>query len=364
MWIPKVPRTIVPENSLEEVAKQFAVRDWLAAPVEPSVTESPWLTAEKKAFPVLQKVIGDRSITIMNRAYAGTCTWLNGVYWLEKVKSDSKGILIRNLADVGRNKVQSVTKQVEADFVYPLLRGRNVQAWHAKSAFFIVVPHDPANFSQPLLISQLRTKYPLTYSFFKDFEEALRKRSGYKQLLKSRPEFYAIGNVGNYTLSPYKIVFKDLTEVFQCAVVGPQEASHKAVVPDHTLLFLTSESEHEAHFLCGLLNSIPVRVALYGASVGVQTQRYFPTDVSRVKIPEFKAQDIGHQAIVRLSRDCHKEAATSHDVQTLGLLEAELAVAAAGLWGISPKETAYLTQAYEEIRSFRKQRSEDEEEEH
>jgi hypothetical protein len=246
--------------------------------------------------------------------------------------------------------------------LYPLLRGHDVRAWNAKPEYLIAVPHDPDNFSQPVSLSHLRTRYPLTHSFFKGFEEPLRKRSGYKQLLKSRPEFYAIGNVGNYTLAPYKVVFKDLTELFQCAVVEPQQDSGKAVVPDHTLLFLTSQSEHEAHFLCGLLNSIPARVALYGASVGVQTQRYYPTDVSRVKIPEFRADDKTHQAIVRLSRDCHKEAATSHDPQALKSMEAQLAVAAAALWEISPKETAYLTKAYEEILSFRKKRGEDEKE--
>ncbi|MEK7856522.1 MAG: N-6 DNA methylase, partial [Acidobacteriota bacterium] len=356
MWIPKVPRSIVPENSLEEVTKQFTVRDWRAAPVEPSVTESPWLTAEKKALPVLQKVIGDRSKAIMDRAYAGSCTWLNGVFWLEQLKADTKGVLIRNLADVGRKKVQLVTKQVESEFLYPLLRGRDVQAWNAKPVFLIAVAHNPANFSKPVPLSQLKTKFPLTYSFFKEFEEPLRKRSGYKQLLKSRPEFYAIGNVGGYTLAPYKVVFKDLTEVFQCAVVGPQKPTRKVVVPDHTLLFLTSDSENEAHFFCGLLNSIPARVALYGASVGVQTQRYFPTDVSRVRLPEFGADDKRHQAIVRLSRDCHKEAATKNDPQTLESLESQLALAAAALWGISEKETVYLNAAYEEIRRFRKQR--------
>jgi hypothetical protein len=360
MWIPSVPRSIVPESTLEEVAKQFTVRDWLAAPVEPSVIQSPWLTAEKKAFPVLQRVVGDRSGTIMDRAFAGSCTWLNGVYWLEEVKVEPKGILIRNLADVGRNKVECVTKQVEGEFLYPLLRGRDVQAWKATPVFRIAVPHDPANFSQPIALSRMKTKFPLTFAFFKAFEESLRKRSGYKQLLKSRPEFYAIGNVGDYTLSPYKIVFKDLTEVFQCAVVGPQKTSHKPVVPDHTLLFLTSNSADEAHFLCGLLNSVPARVALYGASVGVQTQRYFPTDVSRVKIPAFAAKEKDHQAIVSLSRECHKEAVRGKDVRSL---EDQLATAAARLWGISEKEIDYLTRAYEEILSFRRQGIEEREEE-
>ena len=362
MWIPRVPRSIVPEDSLEDVEEQFAVRDWLAAPVEPSVAESPWLTAEKKAFPVLQKVIGDRSKTIMDRAYAGTCTWLNGVYWLEEVKSDSKGILIRNLADVGRNKVQSVTKQVEADFLYPLLRGRDVQAWNAKSTLLIAVPHDPANFSQPLLLSQLGTKYPLTYSFFKDFEEPLRKRSGYKQLLKSRARVLRNRKCGRlHALTLQDRLQRSDRSIPMCGS-RPSKSQPKGSCSGPHSALLNFGIRTRGPFHLRIVELIPVRVALYGASVGVQTQRYFPTDVSRVKIPEFRVQDKVHQAIVRLSRDCHEEAATSRDTQILESLEAKLLVAVAGLWGISPKETVYLTRAYEEIQSFRKKRGEDEEE--
>src|SRR5262245_55725308 len=90
----------------------------------------------------------------------------------------------------------------------------------------------------------------------------------------------------NYTLAPYKVVFKDLTEFFQCAVVVPQSVDGIAtapVVPDHTVLFIACDQATEAHVLCGLLNSGPARVALHCASMGVQTQRYFPTDVSRIR---------------------------------------------------------------------------------
>ena len=45
-----------------------------------------------------------------------------------------------------------------------------------------------------------------------------------------------------------------------------------------------------------------------------------------------------------------------------GIWGASLAEAAAALWEISPKETAYLTRAYEEIRSFRKQLGADQQE--
>jgi len=345
MWIPKIPRSVVPENSLEEVTKQFTIRDWLAAPVEPSVRESTWLTAEKSAFPVLRKLVGDRSSVIMNRTYAGSCTWLNGVYWVECLKPGAQTSLIRNMGDVGRTKVETVTVQVENGLLFPLLRGRDVQAWRAHPSALTLIPHDPTRFGQPIALGEMKRSYPEAFAFFKQFEKALRNRSGYKQLHKSREEFYVIGNLGNYTLAPYKVVFKELTEVFQCAVLPPSAGDSQPVIPDHKLAFIACKKEEEAHFLAGLLNSIPIRVALYGASVGLQTQTYSPTDVSRVKIPEFRARDKGHQAIVHLSRDCHKEAATSHDPQTLKSMEAQLAVAAAALWEISPKETTYLTKA-------------------
>ena len=135
----------------------------------------------------------------------------------------------------------------------------------------------------------------LTFHYFQTFEKELRSRSGYKQLHHDRPEFYVVGNVGDYTIAPYKVVFKELTEVFQCAVVGPTpletSRTRKPIIPDHKLLFLTCHQGEEAHFLAGVLNSIPVRVALYSASVGVQTQSYYPTDISRLQIPAFNGND-------------------------------------------------------------------------
>jgi hypothetical protein len=156
-------------------------------------------------------------------------------------------------------------------------------------------------------------------------------------------------------LAPFKIVFKDLSEFFQCAVIAPQsiDASRTVpVIPDHTLLFLTSDREDEAYYLAGLLNSIPARVALYCSSVGVQTQRYFPTDVSRVKLPEFDSSSAGHRQIVRLSKSFHKRAAEG-DEEGTETSEFELASAVAEVWGIKKGELAVLNEAYRELKSLR-----------
>jgi hypothetical protein len=353
LWIPDAPRSNVQEADLQDILTKFEIRDWLAAPVEPAIAESTWLTANKNAFPVLQKIVGDRSASTMDHAYAGSCTWLNGVFWVEPVQAMDQRALIRNLGDVGRNKVDTVTVQIEKDFLFPLLRGRDVQAWSVKPSALILVPHYADNFGEPVAVPELKRKYPHTFAFLKRFEKHLRARSGYKQLHHSRPEFYVVGNVGNYTLSSYKVVFKDLTEFFQCAVAGPSALEglpSVPIVPDHTLLFLTCESAEESHFLAGLLNSIPARVALYSASVGVQTQRYFPTDVSRVRLPTLMPSAGTHGEVVRLSKLCHEQASSGSDTNNT---ELELAHVAASIWSISDKELKYIFNAYEEIQGFR-----------
>ena len=58
------------------------------------------------------------------------------------------------------------------------------------------------------------------------------------------------------------------------------------MVPDHKLLFIACESGDEAYFLGGDFQFDSCQSALYSASVGVQTQRYYPTE-SRTQFPEF-----------------------------------------------------------------------------
>jgi hypothetical protein len=264
------------------------------------------------------------------------------------------------LGDVGKNKTEAITKTIESDYLFPLLRGRDVHSWRASPSGIILIPHRADNFSEPVNVADLRKKAPLTLEFLSHFEKELRKRSGYKQLHKSRDEFYVVGNVGNYTLAPYKVVFKELTDIFQCAVVEPTSVDgvrDRPIIPDHKLLFITCDTRGEAYFLAGLLNSVPARAALYSASVGVQTQSYYPTDVARIRLPEFDESKELHRDIVRISKECHRQATLDpKDVAQKGL-ELELAQCASGLWNISTKEAVSLLAYYSEIRILRKRSS-------
>jgi hypothetical protein len=136
----------------------------------------------------------------------------------------------------------------------------------------------------------MRKKFPKAYEYLLNFKRQLlsRKTAPIRQQMKNGP-FYPLLGVGPYTVSEWKVVFKDLTELFQCCVIGPEDSSmpDKPVIPDYTLRLISATSEDEAHYIAALLNSAPSVAALYFSSTGVQTQRYHASDAEKIRIPRF-----------------------------------------------------------------------------
>jgi hypothetical protein len=65
------------------------------------------------------------------------------------------------------------------------------------------------------------------------------------------------------SLAPYKVVWKEVSARmkaggFHVAMIGPLKDKYlgeKPVVPDHTVVLIPVESEDEAYYLAGILNS-------------------------------------------------------------------------------------------------------------
>lgn len=361
LWVPAQPRGTIAEADLPKVMQQISVREWQAIPVEPHQPESPWLTAPADIMDTLREIVGTQSPGITERAHAGSCTWMNSVYWGDTIQVTERDALFRNWGDSGKKKVQVIEAAIEPALVYPLLRGRDLAAWRADPGGKIIVPHRMDDFGAPISLENMKLNYPKAFEYFKTFEAELKSRSGYKQLHKSRKEFYVIGNLGNYTQKEYKVAFKDLTDLFQCAVVDPSPVGSecKTVVPDHTLLFITCRTADEAYFFAGVLNSIPVRVALYCQSVGVQTQRYFTVDIARVRKLRFNESSELHKEITRLSRNAHEAARRGAGLEEA---EEELAACVGGLWSIGKAQMRKITEFYSLLQSFRQSRGATEEE--
>ena len=339
VWKKTVRGKIASELQLNEVRAATARTKLAAQPVQSQVRTSPWLTAPKSALPGIQKVIGQSDY----KAYAGCCTWLNGVYWVNiiDVRPDRK-LLIQNLSDVGKIKVKQEEITIEPDLVYPLLRGKDVHRWEATPSTHIILTQDPET-RKGIPEAEMKRCWPETWKYLKLFERELRCRSGYKKFFKPTDPFYSIYNVGPYTLTEWKVVWREQSSLFQAAFAGLK--SQQVIVPDHKLMLVPCISEQEAHFLLGMLNSSPSVLAVHSYALNINIATHV---LSNIAIPRYTEIDLNHTRLAELSRQCHVAAKQSGKDKTTEL-EVEIDEEAAKVWGITSAELKAIQKAVADI---------------
>jgi hypothetical protein len=165
-----------------------------AWPVQATNDRSPWITVPAFAATALRKVLGSSPYD----AKLGVHTWLNGAFWLREDREARKGLrLVVNANDVGKNKVEELRATVEADLVYPLLRGREVGRWVANPSMSIIVPHSKDRPSVGIPETTMRKSFPKAYDYFNKLRRALEERSGFtKYVAPSGGPFFAVYNIG------------------------------------------------------------------------------------------------------------------------------------------------------------------------
>lgn len=337
-----------PSEDLKEVLRSVDITELAAVPVDKSQPTSPWLTAPKAALAGIQKTIGQSDY----QAYAGACTWLNGVYWiriLERLK-DGK-LLIENLYDVGKIKVEKVQMAIKPDLVYPLLRGRDVKRWQAEPSVYIILANRTDKLSG-IPEADMKRRFPQTFAYFKKFEEQLRKRSGFRQYFKPTDPFWSMYDVGSYTLAKWKVVWPgQVAPSLRASVVNAYQ--NKPIICDQTSYFVGFDEKAHAHFFCAILNSSPIR-RYYKAVAYKHTSMHFINDLS---IPRFNPKDKLHELLAELSEKAHK-ATGEGDSDTVKALEAEIDREAAELWGITNQELKAIQDALKAMEPKTKRRGE------
>jgi hypothetical protein len=324
-----------------------------AIPVEKEKPSSPWLTTSKESVKGIQRVLGRSSY----KAFAGSCTWLNGVYWVQTIEPPSHGrALIENLFDVGKIRVEQVRATIESDLLYLLLRGRGVSRWIAEPSANIILTQD-VNSRTGIPEIVMKRDYPKTFAYLKRFEDQLRKRAGFRKYFDSSDPFYSIYNVGPYTLAQWKVVWRDMGSGIQVAVLGEKDG--KSICPEHHVMFVPFTTADEAHYLCALLMSSPVQLLVsgYTTTTGISTHV-----LEHVAAPTFQVANPVHKTLARLSEQCHA-AAIEKDGSRLVSLEKEVDMTAAKLWGITGGELKSIQEALAETKGGRGRDVDEEDEE-
>lgn len=333
------PSRIEQEKTLEEIQEATSIARLGAIPSEPGKVTSPWLTVPSEVLEGIQKIIGHNDYM----AYAGCCTWLNGVYWIRILQVLKDGsLLIENLHDVGKTKLERVEAVIEPDLVYPLLRGRDLTRWHSEPSGYVILAQDPKT-RRPIPEAEMKRIYPKTFAYFRKFEVPLRKRSGFKLYFKPTDPFYSMYNVGPYTMAPWKVLWRYIATEFTCCVQPPNEP---LVIPDHRLIFVTAASESEAYYLCSLLNSGPIRLLVSCMGIGTQLA---PHLLSIMNVPSFDSSQPSHIALAKLSKQCHASAAED-DVKAVAVLEAEIDQLAASIWDMTKEKLKAIQYAIEDTK--------------
>ncbi len=131
---------------------------------------------------------------------------------------------MRNLPEMGKRPIPAVTAVIEAELVFPAVRGADLQRWKAQPGVHILVVQDPATrcgYAEALM----RRKWPRALEYLEQFREELLARALYRKYHQEagRP-FYSQFNIAPETFSPFKVVWKRMSNDLSAAVLpgGPR----------------------------------------------------------------------------------------------------------------------------------------------
>ena len=316
-----------------QVASLLKYEDFDAQPVDGKDKQSAWLTLANMTF--ANKVLSRK----VPRYYLGRKgiepAGAKGVYVLNTPVKVNDGLLrIEN--DLSRQRRRDVldkgvhTGCVEEALIYPMLGGRNIAKWRVKSNEFMIVPHT-AKEKYGIPEPELAARYPDAFAWLDFYHDELlesRIRNG-KFFNPDTNPFYRLDNVGPYTFAPYKVLWKEQSGRMAAVVVGSYKdsipdadpnlfMSDKPIVVDSKVLMLGLDTELEAYFVCGIINSVSVSRIIDGYAIGTNRG----VDVLKyVAVPRYDDECDLHIKIACKSKEIHEHARRREDIASL---EAEL----------------------------------------
>jgi type I restriction-modification system DNA methylase subunit len=292
---------IATDKLLDEVLPLLQKKNMTARPIGNQ-------TGSWQTFSIGQKEISSIEGKNYCRARQGADPQPYGVFLVEvKNKLSDGSILISNLYQSGKFKVPPVEERIEPDLVYPALRGSDIDRWIARPTKFILMAQDPQR-REPYPESQMKSKWPKTFSYLIKFKDILLSRSS-KSIsdLMNRSAFYAMFGIGPYTISPYKVAWKLMSNDIFATVISQNKTifGFKTIIPTKTVAMFPTNNEPEAHYLCSIINSKPIRdfiKSFSSAGRGFGT----PSVMEHVGIPKYDPKNEVHQKLADISKKCHQ----------------------------------------------------------
>jgi hypothetical protein len=161
----------------------------------------------------------------------------------------------------------------------------------------------------------------------------------------SNAPFYTMFNIGEQSFAPYKVVWKRMASDLEAVVLSKVETpiGEKDVIPTDTTSLSPFRSEEEAHYVCAILNSSPVRFCVRSYS---SAGRGFgaPSIVKHFGMPKYETSNEGQWKLSELSKKAHVLAKRYYEQKGLEApeelkeVEEEIDKTVAKLYGITDEE--------------------------
>jgi hypothetical protein len=339
------------DSTVEEASAQTRRLRFVAEPVNEQDPTSSWLTGKPRALKAIRKILGHSDYDAHEGANAGGCS---GVYWLRTLDKRRDGkLLVQNLTEGTKREVAEVQAILEPDYVFPFLRNREVRRWQAQSTDQILMVQNPTT-KKGVDEAVLQSDYLETWKYLKHFEEDLRGRAAFRRYFTRKEgsrtievaPFYSMFDVGEYTMSKYKVVWPNMGNRLDAAVISQKDG--KPIVPQHIVTLVAVESLKEGHYIAALVNSAPFQFAAFSYSQAGGKSFGTPHILENIRIPKFDHKDKVHQKLSELSERAHDSVRKGNSA-AVQKIEGTIDVTAAGLWGLSGSELNEIKRCYLEL---------------
>ena len=268
-----------------------------AIPV-PGTDDGPWLVGNRNQLDIWSHLIDAGSPSTCYSARKGITTDANGIYFVtasQSNRADQNQLSITNDPANGRRELPQLTLEVESEYIFPLLRGREIKRFGSTRAenSCVIVPQTGMFGDENLPASS-----PNLFQYLARFKDVLESRSSYRRFQMNKP-FWSVWTVGSYTFAPFKVVWKEMSGAnFVASYTGSvmlPNGEQKIVVPDHKVYFIPVETEDEAAYLTAFLKarSVSGAVSAYSSDLSLGT-----SVVDYLKIPKFNSMN---ESMTRLS---------------------------------------------------------------
>ncbi len=317
-----ISRSINPSLPLEKVKELVEISELEAAPVED--TGSPWAVLKKGRFEVLKYLSGNSEFY---EGRKGITTDLNGVYFLPILQYNNKQVQIKSRPEAGRKDIGvQKTAWIEPEMVYPLIKGAgDFEACYLKlndraveEKLYTLLPNRGiSNFDYQEAEAKMNSReLSNTKKWFKNYRTLLTNRSTFRRQMTGAP-YYAVYNVGEYTLKPWKVIWPEMSSKFYAAVASHSEVpivGQRPYVPDHKIYYCSFDESAEAYFLCGLLNCESVVEWIQSHNISIQVGNIF----KHLSLPVYDSKDEMHKSLADQVQNIHRESNKSKRAQMLG----------------------------------------------